>query len=65
MEWQYENAKKALETYNRRVKDLKDFIELGKKELKKKETEKKNERNHNEQYHKHSTMPFLRTNGAD
>lgn len=36
-------CKKALETYNRRVKDLKDFIELGKKELKKKETEKKNE----------------------
>lgn len=39
LKWQYDNAKKALETYNRRVKDLKDFIKLGKEELQKKEKE--------------------------
>ena len=33
------NAKKALETYNRRLKDLHDFIRLGKEELEKKEKE--------------------------
>ena len=37
--WQYERAKKALETYNRRVADLKDFIPLAKEELKRKEQE--------------------------
>ena len=37
LKWQYDNAKKALETYNRRLKDLHDFIRLGKEELEKKE----------------------------
>ena len=37
--WQYERAKKALETYNRRIADLKDFIPLAKEELKRKEQE--------------------------
>jgi hypothetical protein len=31
--------KKALETYNRRLEDLRDFIRLGKEELEKKEKE--------------------------
>lgn len=39
LKWQYDNAKKALDAYNRRVKDLKGFIELGKKELEKMEKE--------------------------
>lgn len=39
LKWQYDNAKKALETYNRRLKDLHDFIRLGKEELEKKEKE--------------------------
>ena len=34
--WQYERAKKALNTYNRRIADLKDFIEVAKRELEKK-----------------------------
>lgn len=34
-----EKAEKALETYNRRLKDLHDFIRLGKEELEKKEKE--------------------------
>lgn len=33
--WQYERAKKALDTYNRRIADLKDFIEAAKRELEK------------------------------
>ena len=37
--WQYERAKKALNTYNRRIADLKDFIEVAKRELEKKEKE--------------------------
>lgn len=39
LKWQYDNAKKALDTYNRRIKDLKGFIELAKEELKKMEKE--------------------------
>lgn len=35
LKWQHDNAKKALDTYNRRVRDLKDFIRLGKEELEK------------------------------
>ena len=41
LKWQYDNAKKALETYERRVKDLHDFIKLGKEELEKREKEEK------------------------
>lgn len=37
--WQYERAKKALNTHNRRIADLKDFIEIAKRELEKKEKE--------------------------
>ena len=33
LKWQYDNAKKALDTYNRRLSDLRDFIRLGKEEL--------------------------------
>lgn len=36
LKWQYDNARKAFEKYNRRLKDLKDFIELAKEELAKK-----------------------------
>ena len=39
LKWQYDNAKKALDSYNRRVRDLKDFIRLGKEELEKREQE--------------------------
>ena len=39
LKWQYDNAKKALGSYNRRVRDLKDFIRLGKEELEKREQE--------------------------
>lgn len=39
LKWQYDNAKKALGSYNRRVGDLKDFIRLGKEELEKREQE--------------------------
>lgn len=38
LKWQYDNAKKALDSYNRRVKDLKDFIRLGNEELEKRNT---------------------------
>lgn len=34
LKWQRDNAVKAYETYERRIEDLKDFVELGKKELK-------------------------------
>lgn len=37
--WQYERAKKALDTYNKRIADLKEFIPLAKEELKRKEQE--------------------------
>lgn len=38
LKWQYDNAKKALDTYNRRVADLKGFIELAEKEIAKEDT---------------------------
>lgn len=34
LKWQYDNAKKALETYNRRIEDLRSFIRLGEEKLK-------------------------------
>lgn len=37
--WQYERAKKALNTYNRRLADLKNFIEVAKLKFEKKEKE--------------------------
>lgn len=39
LKWQYDNAKKALDTYNRRVRDLKDFIRLGKEKLEEQKAE--------------------------
>ena len=39
LKWQHDNAKKALDAYNRRVRDLKDFIRLGKEELEKRKAE--------------------------
>ena len=36
--WQYQKAKKAYEAYERRINDLKGFIELAEKELKKRES---------------------------
>lgn len=36
--WQYQKAKKAHEAYERRINDLKGFIELAEKELKKRES---------------------------
>ena len=39
LKWQYDNAKKALDTYNRRLSDLRDFIRLGKEELEKRKQE--------------------------
>lgn len=35
LKWQYDNARKAFEKYNRRLEDLKDFIKLAKKNLQK------------------------------
>ena len=37
--WQYGRAKKALDTYNRRIEDLKSFIPLAKEELERKKQE--------------------------
>ena len=37
LKWQYDNARKAFENYNRRLEDLKDFIKLAKEELAKRE----------------------------
>ena len=37
LKWQRDNAVKAYENYEKRIKDLRDFIELGKKELKKRQ----------------------------
>lgn len=37
--WQYQKAKKALDTYNRRLEDLKGFISTAKAEVERKEQE--------------------------
>lgn len=42
LKWQYEKAKKAYEAYERRIEDLKGFIELAKEEIDK-EIKKVNE----------------------
>ena len=42
LKWQYEKAKKAYEAYERRIEDLKGFIELAKEEIDK-EVKKVNE----------------------
>lgn len=39
LKWQYDNAKKELDSYNRRLSDLRDFIRLGKEELEKRKQE--------------------------
>lgn len=35
--WQYQNAKKAHDNFNKRIADLEGFIRLGKEELKRRE----------------------------
>ena len=40
LKWQYEKAKKAYETYERRIDDLKGFIRLGTEELERRRIEK-------------------------
>lgn len=35
LKWQYDKAKKAYEAYERRITDLKNFIELGEEEIQK------------------------------
>ena len=35
--WQYQNAKKAFDNFNKRIGDLEDFIRAGKEELKRRE----------------------------
>ena len=47
LKWQYEKAKKAYDTFNRRVNDLKDFIELGKKKLVEQEAGNDEREDHN------------------
>ena len=47
LKWQYEKAKKAYETYERRIDDLQGFIRLGTEELERREIEKKEEHNEN------------------
>lgn len=37
--WQYQRAKKALDTYNKRLEDLKGFIRTAKAEVERKEQE--------------------------
>lgn len=37
--WQFQKAKKELETFNQRIADLTDFITLGEQELRKKSAE--------------------------
>lgn len=37
--WQHERAKKALDKYNQRIADLKNFIHLAKEELERKKKE--------------------------
>lgn len=40
LKWQYEKAKKAYETYERRIDDLQGFIRLGTEELERRRIEK-------------------------
>ena len=40
LEWQYEKAKKELETFNRRMNDLQDFIRLAENKIQEKKGEK-------------------------
>lgn len=42
LKWQYEKSKRAYEAYERRIEDLRDFIELAKEEIDK-EIKKTNE----------------------
>lgn len=47
LKWQHEKAKKAYETYERRIDDLQRFIRVGTEELERREIEKKEEHNEN------------------
>lgn len=48
LKWQRDNAVKAYENYEKRIKDLRDFIPLAKEELKKRQeaAEQKEENGH-------------------
>ena len=48
LRWQHEKAKKAYETYERRIKDLQGFIRLGTEELEKRRIEKQEAAGHEE-----------------
>lgn len=48
LRWQHEKAKKAHETYERRIEDLKGFIRLGTEELEKRRIEKQEAAGHEE-----------------
>lgn len=47
LKWQYEKAERAYNTFNRRVNDLKEFIEIAKKELAKQEAGNDEREDHN------------------
>lgn len=44
LKWQHERAKKAYETYERRIDDLKGFIRLGTEELERRKIEEQEEK---------------------
>lgn len=44
LKWQYDNAKKAFDNYNRRISDLDGFIKLGKETLKEQEEQENAEK---------------------
>lgn len=44
LRWQYEKAKKAHESYERRIEDLKGFIKLGTEEIEKRRNNKQEEK---------------------
>lgn len=44
LKWQHEKAKKAHETYERRIDDLQGFIKLGTEELERRRIEKQEEK---------------------
>lgn len=43
LKWQYEKAKKAYETYERRIDDLKGFVVLASEELERRKTQEQEE----------------------
>ena len=59
LKWQYDNARKAFEKYNRRLEDLKDFIKLAKEELASRKSHRRGQNQSRKRFRRGERNTFL------